>query len=168
MIPTDPFATGQSAQEGDGSNIRDGSRTAVAGRPMARLVYPQLRKCPCVPAVTLRATSGLMHRSLDSLRIYSLHRRVCALTFVFAVRDIRSEISSATGQPLAHIVSYKSQAGYRLLAPSNLIPFSRAALQAPFIVWSHMISGGRYSIRKTCASPTASSRNTSSWPPAKL
>jgi hypothetical protein len=32
-----------------------GSMTAVADRPMARPVYPQLRKYPCVPALALRA-----------------------------------------------------------------------------------------------------------------
>jgi hypothetical protein len=38
-------------------------RAAVAGRRMAPPVYPQLRKYPCVPALTLRAMKRLMHRS---------------------------------------------------------------------------------------------------------
>jgi Reverse transcriptase (RNA-dependent DNA polymerase) len=41
----------------------DSSRAAVAGRRMALPIYPQLRKYPCVPALTLRANERLMHRS---------------------------------------------------------------------------------------------------------
>jgi hypothetical protein len=40
------------------ANVADGSRAAVAGRRMAQPVYPQLRKCPCVPAFALRAKYG--------------------------------------------------------------------------------------------------------------
>ena len=35
--------------------VCNGSRAAVAGKPMARPVYPQLRIYPCVTALTLRA-----------------------------------------------------------------------------------------------------------------
>jgi hypothetical protein len=39
-------------------DFRFGSGAAVAGRPMAQPVYPQLRKYPCVSALTFRARSG--------------------------------------------------------------------------------------------------------------
>src|ERR1700716_3227297 len=38
-------------------DFRFGSRAAVAGRRMAQPVYPQLRKYPCVRALTLRANA---------------------------------------------------------------------------------------------------------------
>jgi hypothetical protein len=45
------------APEGE-SPSGDSSRAAVAGRRMAQPVYPQLRKYPCVRALTFGAKSG--------------------------------------------------------------------------------------------------------------
>jgi hypothetical protein len=41
-------------------HVRVGSRAAVAGRRMAQPVYSQLRKYPCVSALTLRANSDII------------------------------------------------------------------------------------------------------------
>ena len=46
----------------DERDFRLGSRAAVAGRRMAQPVYPQLRKYPCVPALTLRANKATCAR----------------------------------------------------------------------------------------------------------
>jgi hypothetical protein len=35
----------------------------VAGRLMTQPVYPQFRKCPCVPALTLRASTKSLRSS---------------------------------------------------------------------------------------------------------
>jgi hypothetical protein len=48
-----PSASGGVAM---GRHPKPFTRAAVAGRRMAQLVYPQLRKYPCVPALTLRAS----------------------------------------------------------------------------------------------------------------
>jgi hypothetical protein len=66
-----------------GGDFRCGSRSAVADRRMARPVYPQLRKYPCVPALTLGAmgcfpewvgdTTGVPQIAADLL-----HRQISA------------------------------------------------------------------------------------------
>ena len=52
-----------------------GSRAAVASRLMAQPVYPQLRKYPCVPALTLRAKGGLKQQAGCSFPFYRHNRQ---------------------------------------------------------------------------------------------
>ena len=52
------FKVSNFRQTSTGRWVRVGSGAAVAGRRMAQPVYPQLRKCPCVPAFALRAKYG--------------------------------------------------------------------------------------------------------------
>ena len=70
-------------------------KAAVADRPMARPVYPRLRKYPCVPALTLRAhrptsrrpsSPGVAERSRSGVGLRALGERGQAPTDHVAAR----------------------------------------------------------------------------------
>jgi hypothetical protein len=75
------------------SRSKMGQGAAVAGRRMAQPVYPQVRKCPCVPALALRTRGRLTRCDKTSIHTVRQPSGTPAKRMPSATRSPSREIS---------------------------------------------------------------------------
>jgi hypothetical protein len=126
-------------------HVRSGSGAAVAGRLIAQPVYPQLRKSPCDPALTLRANKRhqLFYPSTRSMPLNCPNFAATDNCIPFRNPALRH------APPL--FVALLPSAHYlrrRPVKSSNTIPVRSAALQASFISSSQTMYEPAYITQK--------------------